>query len=262
MMKKILDYFRMRQLTEKAVYIMFGIGLVFVIILACNTKINIKTEINVGDYIVDTSYYDLADHVEILNPSKILATFDQDVDTILFGDSYTLEQQIFFYDMLASSGLQMDNNTNAIDPHIKHKTKFYFIHCTASKYSAQLDGEWFTNFFHNERGWSRVGYSAIILHNGKLDTLSPFNLDGYTSIDEFTYGVRGVNMQSLHFAYVGGIDGKGAPMDSRTIEQKETMMKLIQEIRCSDPDAVIIGHRDHPNVAKACPSFDVREYYK
>lgn len=258
MIKRIREYWKQIEATERAVWLLALFGLVFVVVLALRTEINIKFEIGTNEVIIDTSYYNIKDHVEVLEPSKNLYDYLQ-TDTVLFGSSYSLEQQIYFMDNFVG---QMEGG---VDKNIKHKTNFYFIHCTATPQGRDIDADWLVNFFHRPqpygRGWARVGYSACITEDGTLDTLSEFNLDGYTSIDEFTYGVRGVNMQSLNFALVGGVDENLNPEMNYTPEQIVRLTRLIDEIICSDPEAIIIGHRDHEGVKKACPSFDVRELY-
>lgn len=54
----------------------------------------------------------------------------------------------------------------------------------------------------------------------------------------------------------------GAPKDTRTPEQKKSLLKLLKELKKLYPNAEILGHRDFPNVKKACPSFDAKEEYK
>jgi len=68
--------------------------------------------------------------------------------------------------------------------------------------------------------------------------------------------VRGYNSNSIHIAYIGGKD-----RDDRTEIQKAMMLSLIKGLRDKYPEAVIQGHRDFPNVAKACPQFDAKVEY-
>ena len=50
-----------------------------------------------------------------------------------------------------------------------------------------------------------------------------------------------------------GGDGK-TPKDTRTPEQKDSLLELLRVLRKMYPDAKIHSHRDF--AAKACPSFD------
>ena len=91
--------------------------------------------------------------------------------------------------------------------------------------------------------------------------MEKYNLDGYTTWDEVSYGVRGRNSQSINISYVGGVDKRMRPKDTRTNAQKRTIDRIVYEIKCAMPDIKVHGHRDNPNVAKACPSFEVKSEY-
>jgi N-acetylmuramoyl-L-alanine amidase len=87
-------------------------------------------------------------------------------------------------------------------------------------------------------------------------------LDGKTTQtlrnDQRGAHVGGHNTGNLGICYVGGVleDGK-TPADTRTEAQKAAMAALLKQLRGQFPAARIRGHRDWPNVKKACPSFDV-----
>jgi N-acetylmuramoyl-L-alanine amidase len=75
--------------------------------------------------------------------------------------------------------------------------------------------------------------------------------------------VRGHNATSIGICYVGGLDRTTwQPKDTRTEEQKRSMRTLIVALKGVFPDAEVLGHRDFPNVKKACPSFDVRQWWE
>jgi hypothetical protein len=70
----------------------------------------------------------------------------------------------------------------------------------------------------------------------------------------------GHNTGNIGISYVGGTTSLNAgakPKDTRTPEQKATLRRLVSEYRAKYPGIVVRGHRDWPNVNKACPSFDV-----
>ena len=69
----------------------------------------------------------------------------------------------------------------------------------------------------------------------------------------------GHNSDSIGICYVGGSDGEGNPKDTRTAEQKDSLVTLIKEILDRHADAEVFGHRDFSE--KACPSFDARTEY-
>ena len=78
-------------------------------------------------------------------------------------------------------------------------------------------------------------------------------------VEKPTNGVRGYNANSIHLSYIGGVDKNGLPKDNRTEEQKDQMYLLVHALKTAYPNAEIKGHREFPNVNKACPSFDVQE---
>lgn len=74
--------------------------------------------------------------------------------------------------------------------------------------------------------------------------------------------VGGNNTGNIGICYVGGMskDMKTAK-DTRTPAQKATLRRLIGEYRVKYPGIQVLGHRDWPNVKKACPSFDVKKEF-
>ena len=71
----------------------------------------------------------------------------------------------------------------------------------------------------------------------------------------------GGSKDSLGVCYEGGLDKQGTPDDTRTPLQKRALLRLLRRLKKAHPDARILGHRDLPNVHKACPCFDaIKEY--
>jgi N-acetyl-anhydromuramyl-L-alanine amidase AmpD len=73
---------------------------------------------------------------------------------------------------------------------------------------------------------------------------------------------KGYNQHSLGICYEGGLNSKGIPEDTRTAAQKRALLKLLKRLKREHPNALIVGHRDLPDVKKACPCFDCSEYQK
>jgi N-acetylmuramoyl-L-alanine amidase len=70
--------------------------------------------------------------------------------------------------------------------------------------------------------------------------------------------VGGHNHGNIGVCYVGGMDAANAkPADTRTPAQRTTLRAIVSRYRAAHPGIVVLGHRDWPGVAKACPSFDV-----
>lgn len=141
------------------------------------------------------------------------------------------------------------------------KTVFLNIHCTATKEGYNLKGDWFLDFFKNDRKWDKPGYNEIVELDGNRFIAVPYDLDGYTTFDELSYGVKGYNSISINIAYVGGVDKNLKPKDTRTKAQIRAIDQIVKEVRAAMPSIAVMGHRDHKNVHKACPSFDVHKEY-
>jgi N-acetylmuramoyl-L-alanine amidase len=128
--------------------------------------------------------------------------------------------------------------------------KHIVVHCTATPTDTTI--ETIKNYWKHHLGWTHYGYHYIILRDGTVEHITP----EYAIAN----GVSGYNSSSIHLSYIGGIDKQGVPQDNRTPAQKEAMFNLIMDISNRHPLAEIKGHRDFPNVKKACPSFDVKQW--
>jgi len=129
------------------------------------------------------------------------------------------------------------------------EVKYIAIHCTATRQNTKIES--IERYWREQLGWSNPGYHFIIEKDGNVVQLQ--------DVEKVANGVRGYNANSIHISYIGGIDSKGLPKDTRTEEQKDAMYLLVHSLRAVYPDAQIKGHREFPNIAKACPSFDVQE---
>ena len=75
------------------------------------------------------------------------------------------------------------------------------------------------------------------------------------------HNARHYNQHSIGVCYEGGLTPEGIPADTRTREQKAALVALLRSLKTDYPDAVILGHRDLPNVRKSCPCFDAKSEY-
>ena len=130
--------------------------------------------------------------------------------------------------------------------------KYIVIHCSASQPNTKKEA--IINYWKNTLKWKTVGYHRLIDANGVIHELAKY--------EQVTNGVKGYNSQSIHFSYIGGIDQSGRPKDTRTIKQKESLLYLVKQAKKQFPNAIVQGHKDFKNVAKACPSFDAKSEYK
>ena len=126
------------------------------------------------------------------------------------------------------------------------------IHCSATP-----EGKNFTvkqiDACHRQRGFNGIGYHFVIYLDGSVHVGRALAKAGAHC--------KGYNAHSIGVCYIGGVaaDGK-TPKDTRTDAQKESLVKLITELRQQFPNASVHGHREFAN--KACPCFDARKEYK
>lgn len=137
---------------------------------------------------------------------------------------------------------------------MKRPIKYIAIHCTATQQTATVAA--IQRYWRDKLGWKAPGYHLLIEPNGTIHQLLDFN--GVAN------GVRGFNRDSVHISYIGGVNKAGRALDNRTDAQKKAILECIDRvIEWSDNKCLIIqGHRDFPNVKKACPSFDAKAEYR
>lgn len=122
------------------------------------------------------------------------------------------------------------------------------IHCTATPEGRDVSvGE--VRQWHLAQGWSDVGYHYLITLNGTVEVGRPESKVGAH--------VKGMNKHSIGIAYAGGMDKSFKnPKDTRTHEQKEALIWLVDELKKRYPGSTVHGHNEFTPY-KACPSFDV-----
>ena len=130
--------------------------------------------------------------------------------------------------------------------------KYIAVHCTATTQKTSISA--IQSYWKNQLGWKMPGYHFIVLPDGTAVQLLP--------IEEVSNGVKGFNSVLINIAYLGGVDAKNNPLDNRTPKQKATLLELLKKYKKQFPKAIIQGHRDFPNVKKACPSFDAKKEYQ
>ncbi len=123
------------------------------------------------------------------------------------------------------------------------------IHCTATE-AAKLVTIEDINQWHKARGWKGCGYHFLILQNGHIQVGRP--------IAEIGAHCLGHNAYSIGIAYVGGLLN-GKPHDTRTFEQIESMVSLIEDLTKEFPTIIEVrGHNEYGH--KACPCFNVQAF--
>ena len=160
-------------------------------------------------------------------------------------------------DFQRSNGLEVDgivgaNTLSKLNLSVNKRTiKELIVHCSATPegkdYSVDTIRQW-----HLQRGFSDIGYHYVIYRDGSI----------HIGRDESIIGAHctGHNTNSIGVCCIGGCasDGK-TPKDTRTTEQKQSLVKLLKELKTKYPQASIHGHRDFSS--KACPSFNATKEY-
>lgn len=126
---------------------------------------------------------------------------------------------------------------------------FIIIHCTQTSPTASVAAirkSW------KDKGWENPVFHYLITNKGVTYHLLP--------IKDVANGALGYNYDSIHIGYVGGLDSRDMPKDTRSEVVKTEMMKLIQRAKVRFPDAVVLGHCDLPDVRKTCPNFNVMQW--
>ena len=125
------------------------------------------------------------------------------------------------------------------------------VHCSATPegrdVSAATIDEW-----HKQRGWSGIGYHFVVGLNG--------NIEYGRDLDKTGAHVKGHNTGSIGICYIGGIDSVSkVAKDTRTSEQKESLLDLIKTLKKLHPQAIVHGHNEFSS--KACPCYDANAEY-
>jgi len=126
------------------------------------------------------------------------------------------------------------------------------VHCTATPEGRKetVDS---IRLMHKQKGWSDIGYHYLVYLDGSTHAGRNVNLIGAHC--------EGHNAHSIGVCYVGGVDKKMKPKDTRTDDQKKGLENLLKNLKKLYPKAKIYGHRDF-NSGKSCPSFDAKKEYK
>ena len=130
--------------------------------------------------------------------------------------------------------------------------KYIIIHCAATKVTSNVTVEQIISM-HKQRGFSTIGYHYYITKDGIIHKGRQENQVGAHCL--------GYNAKSIGICYEGGLDAASFPADTRTLEQKASLLALLRELKRIFPRALIVGHHDL-NPTKACPCFDAEREYR
>ena len=148
------------------------------------------------------------------------------------------------------------------------KRDHIIIHCSATKPSQNITATDIDKW-HRAKGWWGNGYHYVITRDGRIQSAE--NGDRCRPLDRAGAHVGdcglGWNSRSLGVCLVGGVDENNKPEDNFTEAQWKALEELVLTLLDRFPSINTIGgHRDLIRLTgappKACPSFDVADWWK
>ena len=142
--------------------------------------------------------------------------------------------------------------TRELKPLNHEDVRFLVVHCSATRCDRNFSVERLI-----ETGKERFGqpsYHWYVRRNGNLIPTLPESVRGVHA--------AGYNRCSIGICYEGGLDANGDAADTRTPQQKASLLELLKSLRRDYPKARIVGHRELPGVHKDCPCFDASTEYQ
>ena len=126
------------------------------------------------------------------------------------------------------------------------------VHCSATREGQSFDFEQCRRDHIRHRRFLDIGYHFYITRDGDIHRGRPMEKTGAHCLNH--------NSHSVGICYEGGLDAGGFPKDTRTLLQRDSLRRLVRELKLLFPAALVVGHRDL-NPQKSCPCFDaVAEY--
>lgn len=141
----------------------------------------------------------------------------------------------------------------------KRRIDEIIVHCTATPEGQDRTVEQIRQDHIKNRGFSDIGYHLVVYRDGSVHKGRDVDIAGAHATNH--------NAHSIGVVYVGGVENRPGvpyaqlkPKDTRTDQQKASLLALLMDLRKLYPTAKIHGHRDFAN--KACPSFDAKTEYR
>jgi N-acetylmuramoyl-L-alanine amidase len=131
--------------------------------------------------------------------------------------------------------------------------RFLTLHCAATPEGRAHSAEEVTRW--DAERFGQPSYHWVVTLDGVAHRTLPDEQRGAH--------VGAHNSGNIGICHVGGMDAAmRKSKDTRTGAQRQTRLRLVRDYQAEHPGIVVLGHRDWPGVAKACPSFDVRAWLK
>lgn len=133
------------------------------------------------------------------------------------------------------------------------ETAYVVVHCAQTHAGQDFDAAEVRKWHVEERGWIDIGYHFVIKRDGTVEEGRPMDAVGSH--------VKDWNHTSVGICLIGGSDVNGNEENNFTDAQWVALAELIASLLTKYTDATVQGHRDFPNVAKYCPSFNVKPWW-
>ncbi len=131
------------------------------------------------------------------------------------------------------------------------KVKEIILHCSATPEKRNIKAK-DIDVMHKQRGWKGIGYHYVIDLDGTIEKGRGENENGAHCV--------GHNSIALGICYIGGLDNKMKPKDTRTIEQKESLYKLVLSLMEKYNLRMTDIHCHYEFANKACPCFKIEDF--
>ena len=125
------------------------------------------------------------------------------------------------------------------------------LHCSATQEGKDFDVEDIREW-HKQRNFIDVGYHYVIKLDGTIE-------DG-RDIRSIGAHCKGYNANSIGIVYVGGLDSEGKGKDTRTKEQKESLLNLIDDLLIAYDLDIDDVYCHYQFAKKLCPCFKIEEF--
>jgi N-acetyl-anhydromuramyl-L-alanine amidase AmpD len=132
------------------------------------------------------------------------------------------------------------------------KINLIVIHCSATRSNQSFTVEDLRASHNDQFHGKGIGYHYYITRDGQV----------YQTRSEAEIGMhaRRYNAHSIGICYEGGLDEKGRAADTRTPQQRASLIALLRALKVDYPQAEIMGHCELKGVHKDCPCFSCQEY--
>lgn len=136
----------------------------------------------------------------------------------------------------------------------RQSTNRIVVHCSATPPNMDIGAGTIRDWHVNGNGWSDIGYHYVIKRDGTIEK--------GRHRDAIGAHAAGHNADSVAVCLVGGVDDNQNPENNFTPDQFDSLEMCLNGLLAWYPRAEILGHKDLPGVTKACPSFEVRDWWR